>query len=276
MTLATVIVAHIAVIWLIAQSLTPFNFTSPPKIDAMVVRFISQQQAQQVAITSAQAAPAQTEKPSHTPVVTPLDTQLKPQSEKPKVLVTTASPQKIREVSAKTSTIQKELTTPKETSEPTRPKPAQSQAMHPQADTGANQALNAMGEHGTAKNGQDQKQSGGVLTGHRQQSSKAANSQVVKEQPIQVSSVDILNFGGFKYDDRELLNQNRLVVLTIVIDENGKATSVKIKKSSEIESLDQRALKSAYKAKFKPQKINGAASTIVVDVPIQLKLSRSR
>lgn len=100
----------------------------------------------------------------------------------------------------------------------------------------------------------------------------------VPAQPMQVpvSSVDVISFGKLNYDDRELQNQQRLLMLTIRINAKGQPVDVKVKQSSGLPSLDQKGIQAAQKAKFKAHKVNGEAVAIMVDFPIQLKLSRSR
>ena len=96
------------------------------------------------------------------------------------------------------------------------------------------------------------------------------------QQPIMVSKVDVLSFGKLNYDDRELQNQQRLLVLTIKINPQGQAIDVKVKQSTGLSSLDARGVQAAQKTKFKPHILNGEAVAIVVDFPIQLKLGRNR
>lgn len=105
---------------------------------------------------------------------------------------------------------------------------------------------------------------------------RAPESQVDRDEPVQVNSVDVLSFGKLAYDDRELKQQNRVVELRLRINENGQPIEIQLKQSSGISSLDQRVLQAARQSKFKPYKVNGRAVTVVVDFPVQLKLSRSR
>lgn len=119
--------------------------------------------------------------------------------------------------------------------------------------------------------------SGGVKTPAMQQEySKAPSTQVEHDDVVQVSSVDVLSFGGLDYDDRELKQQNRLVELRIRINEKGQPIDIQLRQSSGIASLDKRVMQATRKSRFKPHKINGRAVTIVVDFPVQLKLNRGR
>lgn len=96
------------------------------------------------------------------------------------------------------------------------------------------------------------------------------------KMPIPVSKVDVLRLGKFNYDDRELKNQQRVLILTIHINAEGLAVNITIKQSSGVTSLDERAIKAMKKTKFKPHQINGEAVSVIVDFPIQLKMSRNR
>ncbi len=127
------------------------------------------------------------------------------------------------------------------------------------------------------QNTNSETKSGGVKTPAMQQEySKAPSTQVEHDDIVQVSSVDVLSFGGLDYDDRELKQQNRLVELRIHINEKGQPIDIQLRQSSGIQSLDERVIQAARKSRFKPHKINGRAVTIVVDFPVQLKLNRSR
>ncbi len=128
-----------------------------------------------------------------------------------------------------------------------------------------------------SQNTNSETKSGGVKTPAMQQEySKAPSTQVEHDDVVQVSSVDVLSFGGLDYDDRELKHQNRLVELRIRINEKGQPINIQLRQSSGIQSLDERVIQAARKSRFKPHKINGRAVTIVVDFPVQLKLNRGR
>ncbi len=127
------------------------------------------------------------------------------------------------------------------------------------------------------QNANSETKSGGVKTPAMQQEySKAPSTQVEHDDVVQVSSVDVLSFGGLDYDDRELKQQNRLVELRIRINEKGQPINIQLRQSSGIQSLDERVIQAVRKSRFKPHKINGRAVTIVVDFPVQLKLNRGR
>ncbi|WOE42579.1 energy transducer TonB [Acinetobacter chinensis] len=111
-------------------------------------------------------------------------------------------------------------------------------------------------------------------SGHQSESS--AVSAASDKVPIPINRVDVLSLGKLTYDDRELQNQQRLVVLTIHINAKGLPVNIHVKQSSGLESLDERAMAAIRKSKFKPHKMNGEAVAVIVDFPIQLKLSRNR
>lgn len=76
------------------------------------------------------------------------------------------------------------------------------------------------------QNTNSETKSGGVKTPAMQQEySKAPSTQVEHDDVVQVSSVDVLSFGGLDYDDRELKQQNRLVELRIRINEKGSPST---------------------------------------------------
>ncbi|MDV2467869.1 TonB family protein [Acinetobacter chinensis] len=108
------------------------------------------------------------------------------------------------------------------------------------------------------------------------QSESSAVSTASDKVPIPINRVDVLSLGKLTYDDRELQNQQRLVVLTIHINAKGLPVNIHVKQSSGLESLDERAMAAIRKSKFKPHKMNGEAVAVIVDFPIQLKLSRNR
>lgn len=111
-------------------------------------------------------------------------------------------------------------------------------------------------------------------SGHQSESS--AVSAASDKVPIPINRVDVLSLGKLTYDDRELQNQQRVVVLTIHINAKGLPVNIHVKQSSGLESLDERAMAAIRKSKFKPHKMNGEAVAVIVDFPIQLKLSRNR
>ncbi|MFO5011394.1 energy transducer TonB, partial [Salmonella enterica subsp. enterica serovar 1,4,[5],12:i:-] len=75
---------------------------------------------------------------------------------------------------------------------------------------------------------------------NKKEQNPASTSQ--PQQPLPVSRVDVLSFGKLNYDDRELQNQQRLLVLTIKINPQGQPIDVRVKQSSGMSSLDERAI----------------------------------
>lgn len=116
----------------------------------------------------------------------------------------------------------------------------------------------------------------GGKEGRENKQEQSAESAPKQQQPIVVSQVDILSFGKLNYDDRELQNQQRLLILTIKINLKGQPVDVQVKQGTGLSHLDARGVQAAQKAKFKPHILNGEAVAMVVDFPIQLKLGRNR
>lgn len=116
----------------------------------------------------------------------------------------------------------------------------------------------------------------GMTSNSERQSESSLNAAASDKAPTPISWVDVLSLGKLTYDDRELQNQQRLVVLTIHINAKGQPLNIRVKQSSGINSLDERAVSAIQKSKFKPHKMDGEAVAVIVDFPIQLKLSRNR
>ncbi|WP_151810827.1 TonB family protein [Acinetobacter bereziniae] len=148
----------------------------------------------------------------------------------------------------------------------------QQQSMQTQTKT----ELNTSKQQSSSGQSNEQTQKSGGEEGRENKKEQSAESAPKPQQPIMVSKVDVLSFGKLNYDDRELQNQQRLLVLTIKINPQGQAIDVKVKQSTGLSSLDARGVQAAQKTKFKPHILNGEAVAIVVDFPIQLKLGRNR
>lgn len=148
----------------------------------------------------------------------------------------------------------------------------QQQSMQTQTKT----ELNTSKQQSSSGQANEQTQKSGGEEGRENKKEQSAESAPKLQQPIMVSKVDVLSFGKLNYDDRELQNQQRLLVLTIKINPQGQAIDVKVKQSTGLSSLDARGVQAAQKTKFKPHILNGEAVAIVVDFPIQLKLGRNR
>lgn len=271
-----VIVLHLVGLWFLSHFIKPYTLATSPKVNALKVRFVSLAPAEQVSSqTTAQSAITHPSKQQH----------LQKESELP------ASQQSAETIEQKifisqnaTNTVQQKQPSQKDhsvTSQPKQTVATQSvEKKEPKKQIQADQQSTAVNENQKIQKehfGENQSFSGGVKVPTAQQElSRAPESQVECDEPVQVSSVDVLSFGKFSYDDRELRQQNRMVELRLRINENGQPIDIQLKQSSGISSLDERVLNAARQSKFKPYKVNGQAVAIVVDFPVQLKLSRSR
>ena len=75
------------------------------------------------------------------------------------------------------------------------------------------------------------------------------------------------------YTNRDLQGSDRTVVVSIEADTNGNVVNARITKSSGIDSLDQKILRSVRNAKFRPYKENGVAYPFRAEQPFELKLN---
>lgn len=271
-----VIALHVIGLWFLSHFIEPYQLAASPKVNALKVRFVSLSPSENPSPhTSAQSAIAQP----------PKQKQLKKESE-PRASQQSAenSAQTIFISQNATHTVQKKQPTKKDhsiTSRPTQTVAVQSvenKAFKQQ--TQADQQVAHVNENQQIQkenSGENQPHSGGVkVPATQQELSRAPESQVEQDEPVQVSSVDVLSFGKFNYDDRELRQQTRMVELRLRINENGQPIDIQLKQSSGIRSLDERVLNAARQSRFKPYKVNGRAVAIIVDFPVQLKLSRNR
>ncbi|MEQ1161042.1 energy transducer TonB [Acinetobacter calcoaceticus] len=279
LTVAVVIGLHVFVVWMLSHLIEPYTFSTSPKIDALKVSFVS-------------LAPAK--KPSSDQTVSkPIGKSLAPKS----TLNSAAShapdqsknlPTNVQTLASKTASKEvvqnnlsdKQQVQPKTTlnnSTSLQPvQPTERLAAHTDKKLSSTALEQPQTEH-LLQSSNSETKSGGVKTPATQQEySKAPSTQVEHDDIVQVSSVDVLSFGGLDYDDRELKQQNRLVELRIRINEKGQPIDIQLRQSSGIQSLDERVMQATRKSRFKPHKINGRAVTIVVDFPVQLKLNRGR
>lgn len=271
-----VIVLHLIGLWFLSHFIEPYTLATSPKVNALKVRFVSLAPAEHVSPqTTAQSAIAQLPKQQH----------LQKESELPATQQNAETiEQKIFISQNATNTVQQKQPSQKDHSVASQPKQTVAtqsvEKKEPKKQIQADQQSTAVNENSQIQKehfGENQSFSGGVkVPAAQQELSRAPESQVERDEPVQVSSVDVLSFGKFNYDDRELRQQNRMVELRLRINENGQPIDIQLKQSSGISSLDERVLNAARQSKFKPYKVNGQAVAIVVDFPVQLKLSRSR
>ncbi|MBJ9703720.1 energy transducer TonB [Acinetobacter calcoaceticus] len=279
LTVAVVIGLHVFVVWMLSHLIEPYTFATSPKVDALKVSFVS-------------LAPAKKPSPDQTESK-PIEKSLAPKSTLNSSVSSIPeesknSPKNVQTLASKTASkevMQNNLSDKQQAQSKTSlnnlassqaAQPTERRAVHTDKQLGSTDIEQMQAEH-LPQNTNSESKSGGVKTPATQQEySKAPSTQVEHDDIVQVSSVDVLSFGGLDYDDRELKQQNRLVEVRIRINEKGQPIDIQLRQSSGIQSLDERVIQAARKSRFKPHKINGRAVTIVVDFPVQLKLNRGR
>lgn len=278
LTVVVVIGLHVFVVWMLSHLIEPYTFQASPKVDALKVSFVSLAPAKKPAAEKTESQPKKSVTPQST-----LNSSVSSVPEESK-----NSPTNVQTLASKTASkevVQNNLNdkqqAPSKTSlnNSTSLQPLQRTerlAVHNDKKLSSTDFEQTQTEH-LPQNTNTETKSGGVKTPAMQQEySKAPSTQVEHDDVVQVSSVDVLSFGGLDYDDRELKQQNRLVELRIRINEKGQPIDIQLRQSSGIQSLDERVMQATRKSRFKPHKINGRAVTIVVDFPVQLKLNRGR
>lgn len=279
LTVVVVIGLHVFVVWMLSHLIEPYTFATSPKVDALKVSFVS-------------LAPAKKPSPDQTESK-PIEKSLAPKSTLNNSVSSVPeesknSPKNVQTLASKTASkevMQNNLSDKQQAQSKTSlnnlassqaAQPTERRAVHTDKQLGSTDIEQMQAEH-LPQNTNSESKSGGVKTPATQQEySKAPSTQVEHDDIVQVSSVDVLSFGGLDYDDRELKQQNRLVEVRIRINEKGQPIDIQLRQSSGIQSLDERVIQAARKSRFKPHKINGRAVTIVVDFPVQLKLNRGR
>lgn len=277
LTVVVVIGLHVFVVWMLSHLIEPYTFQASPKVDALKVSFVSLAPAKKRSAEKIESKPKKSVTPQST-----LSSSVSSVPEESK-----NSPTNVQTLASKTATKEvvqnnlndKQQAQPKTTlnnlasSQATQP--TERRVAHTDKLLNSTDLEQTQTEHLLSSNSETK--SGGVKTPAMQQEySKAPSTQVEHDDVVQVSSVDVLSFGGLDYDDRELKQQNRLVELRIRINEKGQPINIQLRQSSGIQSLDERVIQATRKSRFKPHKINGRAVTIVVDFPVQLKLNRDR
>lgn len=278
LTVVVVIGLHVFVVWMLSHLIEPYTFQASPKVDALKVSFVSLAPAKKPSAEKTESQPKKSVTPQST---LKSSISLVPEGSK-------NSPKNVQKLASKTATkevVQNNLNDKQQVQSKTTLK--NSTSLQPAQRTERRVAhidkqlsltdLEQTQTEQLPQNTNSETKSGGVKTPAMQQEySKAPSTQVEYDDVVQVSSVDVLSFGGLDYDDRELKQQNRLVELRIRINEKGQPINIQLRQSSGIQSLDERVIQAARKSRFKPHKINGRAVTIVVDFPVQLKLNRGR
>lgn len=278
LTVVVVIGLHVFVVWMLSHLIEPYTFQASPKVDALKVSFVSLAPAKKPSAEKTESQPKKSVTPKST-----LNSSVSSIPEESKNSPTNA--QTLASKTASKEVVQNNLNdkqqAPSKTtlnnSTPLQPlQRTERRVAHIDKQQSSTDLEQTQTEH-LPQNTNSETKSGGVKTPATQQEySKAPSTQVEHDDVVQVSSVDVLSFGGLDYDDRELKQQNRLVELRIRINEKGQPIDIQLSQSSGIQSLDERVMQATRKSRFKPHKINGRAVTIVVDFPVQLKLNRGR
>ncbi|MEQ1136184.1 energy transducer TonB [Acinetobacter seifertii] len=278
LTVVVVIGLHVFVVWMLSHLIEPYTFQATPKVDALKVSFVSLAPAKKPSAEKIESQPKNSVTPQST-----LNSSVSSVPEESK-----HSPTNVQTLVSKTASKevlqnnlndkqQAQLKTTLNNSASIQPlQHTERRAAHNDKKLSSTDLEQTQTEH-LPQNTNSETKSGGVKKPATQQEySKAPSTQVEHHNVVQVSSVDVLSFGGLDYDDRELKQQNRLVELRIRINEKGQPIDIQLRQSSGIQGLDERVMQAARKSRFKPHKINGRAVTIVVDFPVQLKLNRGR
>ncbi|WP_144733162.1 TonB family protein [Acinetobacter oleivorans] len=279
LTVVVVIGLHVFVVWMLSHLIEPYTFQASPKVDALKVSFVSLASAKKPSAEKTESKPIEKSLEPQSTLNNSVSSVPEESKNSPTNVQTLASKTASKEIVQNNLNDKQQAPSKTTLNNSTSLQPLQRTerlAVHTDRKLSSTDHEQTQTEH-LPQNTNSTTQSGGVKTPATQQEySKAPSTQVEHDDVVQVSSVDVLSFGGLDYDDRELKQQNRLVELRIRINEKGQAIDIQLRQSSGIQSLDERVMQAARKSRFKPHKINGRAVTIVVDFPIQLKLNRGR
>lgn len=278
LTVVVVIGLHVFAVWMLSHLIEPYTFKATPKVDALKVSFVSLAPAKKPSAEKIESQPKKSVTPQSTlnSSVSSVPEESKKSPTNVQTLVSKAAPKEV----VQNNLNDKQQVQPKMTlnnlASSQAAQPTERRVAHNDKKLSSTDLEQTQTEH-LLQNTNSETKSGGIKTPAMQQEySKAPSTQVEHDDVVQVSSVDVLSFGGLDYDDRELKQQNRLVELRIRINEKGQSIDIQLRQSSGIQSLDERVMHATRKSRFKPHKINGRAVTIVVDFPVQLKLNRGR
>lgn len=278
LTVVVVIGLHVFVVWILSHLIEPYTFKASPKVDALKVSFVSLTPAKKPSDEKTESQPKKSVTPQST-LNSSVSSVLEESKNSPTNIQKLVSKTAPKEVVQNNLNDKQQIPSKTTLNNSTSLQPLQRTeklAVHNDKKLSSTDLEQTQTEH-LPQNTNTETKSGGVKTPAMQQEySKAPSTQVEHDDVVQVSSVDVLSFGGLDYDDRELKQQNRLVELRIRINEKGQPIDIQLRQSSGIQSLDERVMQAARKSRFKPHKINGRAVTIVVDFPVQLKLNRGR
>lgn len=277
LTVVVVIGLHVFVVWMLSHLIEPYTFQATPKVDTLKVSFVSLAPAKKPSVEKIESQAKKSVTPQSTlnSSVSSVPEESKNSPTNVQTLVSKTASKEVVQNNLNNKQQAQPKTTLNNSASIQSAQPTEQRAVHNDKNLSSTHLEQTQTEHLLSSNSETK--SGGVKTPATQQEySKAPSTQVEQDDVVQVSSVDVLSFGGLDYDDRELKQQNRLVELRIRINEKGQPIDIQLRQSSGIQSLDERVMQAARKSRFKPHKINGRAVTIVVDFPVQLKLNRGR
>lgn len=278
LTVVVVIGLHVFAVWMLSHLIEPYTFQASPKVDALKVSFVSLAPTKKPSTEKTESQPKKSVTPQSTlnSSISSVPEESKNSPTNVQILVSKTAPKEVVQNNLNNKQQAQPKTTLNNSASIQPLQHTERRAVYNDKKLSSTDFEQTQTEH-LPQNTNSESQSGGVKTPAMQQEySKAPSTQVEHDDVVQVSSVDVLSFGGLDYDDRELKQQNRLVELRIRINEKGQPIDIQLRQSSGVQSLDERVMQAARKSKFKPHKINGRAVTIVVDFPVQLKLNRGR
>lgn len=279
LTVVVVIALHVFAVWMLSHLIEPYTFQASPKVNALKVSFVSLAPAKKPSAEKTESKPIEKSLAPKSTLNSSVSSVPEKSKNSPTNVQTLASKTASKEVVQNNLNDKQQAPSKMTLNNTTSLQPLQRterRAIHNDKKLSSTDLEQMQTEH-LPQNTNSETNNGGVKTPATQQEySKAPSTQVEHDDVVQVSSVDVLSFGGLDYDDRELKQQNRLVELRIRINEKGQPIDIQLRQSSGIQSLDERVMQATRKSRFKPHKINGRAVTIVVDFPVQLKLNRAR
>lgn len=269
-TLCGVMICHVLLIWAMSFLQTDqFVETHSPE-NAIKIRFVRMNKTETIQESDTATATHSTQSQIQSTTQQPIS-KTTASHQKPTKVIQSSESKKIIMAQPQQDTQKTMLT--KATDESSK---SSTETTQQQSQTQTKTELNTSKQQSSSGQSNEQTQKSGGEEGRENKKEQSAESASKPQQPIMVSKVDVLSFGQLNYDDRELKNQQRLLVLTVKINPQGQAIDVKVKQSTGLSSLDVRGVQAAQKTKFKPHILNGEAVAIVVDFPIQLKLGRNR
>jgi TonB family protein len=263
--LLVVLFAHAGLLLLLIEISQAYQLESPISSPPIQVRLLTLSKAEKPTQQSSATAPATS------PVTSIGPGKAKPQSAQPKILALKQPSPSLQPVpdSAITSATPATIDSPS----PAHTTP-QVQPMTPVSGHAAQHSSHAQSTAGAATQHKATDTGAEPQVQAQPQQARLGSTSPTSMEHVPVSRVEVLSMGLIQYNDRDLQQQNRDLVLTIYIDAQGKTKQVLLKDSTGLDYLDQMVIKAALKAKFKPHVVAGQAVAVKVEFPFQLKLSQ--